>query len=123
MCVVVLCFCSVVSVSASETVDYNYLVSNYDINHDTEAEPFNTEETDPPQTDEPTETPTETTKNIIVSNGLVNDILLCIGLDLSELNPNTQLYRSCVILAVGLVIGVVYMILKCCTSFFRGGRL
>lgn len=81
------------------------------------------EETDPPQTDEPTETPTEQTKNIIVSNGLVHDILLCIGLDVSELNPNTPLYMSCVVIAVALVLSIVFMILKTCTSFFRGGRL
>lgn len=80
-------------------------------------------ETDPPQTDEPTETPTEQTKNIIVSNGLVHDILLCIGLDVSELNPNTPLYMSCVVIAVVLVLSIVFMILKTCTSFFRGGRL
>ena len=38
MIVVVLCFCSVFSVSA-ETIDYEYLVNNYEIDYDTEVEP------------------------------------------------------------------------------------
>lgn len=107
--------------------DFTIVNSNFDI-LDTNGNVYfkkieEPEETDPPQTDEPTETPTEQTKNIIVSNGLVHDILLCIGLDVSELNPNTPLYMSCVVIAVVLVLSIVFMILKTCTSFFRGGRL
>ena len=61
--------------------------------------------------------------SIIQPDGLIYSILQCLGIDISSLDPNSMLYMTCIIIASVFVLAVIFMILKCCTSFFRGGRL